>query len=186
MIAVPVHYRGRLSTIDLETNANRFRLVVFAPHQFVAALLADGARLASHVRRLAAFADGTPAESLHQLLIVDVEQQHFVDLLPNLFQHRAESLGLWNSAYCAVEDRSLLCRRRRHHILKNTEDHGIRNKVSPVHVGLGLAPAFRAIAHGGAQNVTRGDLGDAELRGKPVGLCSLASAGRAEQHDDHQ
>src|SRR4051812_21539223 len=98
MVAVPVDHRLGLGAIDSQAIPDSLGLVVLSTHQSTAALVADRARVAPHVRRLAALTNGAPAQSLYQLVVDDVEQQHLVDALPDLGQGRAEPLGLRHRA----------------------------------------------------------------------------------------
>ena len=57
----------------------------------------------------------------------------------------------------------------------------VRHEVAGVHVAARLGAQLAAVAHGLAQDVAGGDVGEAELLADPLGLRALAGPGRPEQ-----
>ena len=100
---VPVEHGRRLPLVDREPIADRLGLVVLATHQRAAALVARAARLAPRVRRLAVLADRAAAQAPHDLVVVDVEAEHRVDLRAQL---RSTARALRPAAPCARRRRA--------------------------------------------------------------------------------
>src|ERR687895_640513 len=73
---VPVENWGRLRLVDLETRADRLRIVILPTHELTAALFARRAGIATRIWRLAALADSPPTQPTDDLLVVDVEREH--------------------------------------------------------------------------------------------------------------
>ena len=98
------------SRYTCEALAHGLGLVVLAAHERAA--LAVGRRTVSpgctaEERALAHVARGAAAQAAHQLLFVDVEEQHGVDARAELGQHVVEPVGLRRRAHDAVEDRAV-------------------------------------------------------------------------------
>src|SRR5438309_9360354 len=69
VVLVPVEHGRGLRLVDREPIPDRGWLIVLAPHQRAAALVAFAARLAPRVRRLAALAHRARAEPAHDLVV---------------------------------------------------------------------------------------------------------------------
>jgi len=61
----------------------------------------------------------------------------------------------------------------------------VGHQVAALLIGGDLAARRAAVAGRGPQHVPRGDVPDAEVRGKPLALGPLAAAGRGEQQQPH-
>src|SRR4051812_2193427 len=103
MLTVPAEHGRRLPLVHGEPVADRGGLVVGATDQQAAVLVARGPGLASRVRRLTGLAHRAAGQPAHDLLVVDVEAEHGLHLLAQLFTHRGEPLRLRYRAHDTVE-----------------------------------------------------------------------------------
>src|SRR5438874_4456203 len=88
---VPIEDRRGLRLVDRQPIPYRRRLVVFSAHERAAALVAFPTRLAPGVGRLAVLAHRARAEPAHDLVVIDVEVEHGVELAVRRLQHALES-----------------------------------------------------------------------------------------------
>src|SRR5687768_2562755 len=87
VLPVPLEHRRRLALVHRQPVADRIRLVVRAADERAPVLVARAARLAARVRRLAPLADRAAGEPAHDLLVVDLEAQHRLQLLAQFPAH---------------------------------------------------------------------------------------------------
>ena len=119
-----------------------------------------------------------------ELLLGHIEQQYGVQRPVQAIEHRIEALGLRHRAYDAVQDRAPGRLRRRERLLHDPEDHVVRDERAGVHEPLGLEPQGCPSLGGRTQDVTSGELRNAERRGQELSLGPLARAGGTQQHDE--
>src|SRR6185437_13501943 len=183
--AIPLDDRGRLIAVRAHARANGVRLIIFAAHECAAALVTGASRRAARVGRLTALAHRSRAQPANQLFFVDVEQEHDVELAPELRQHARQPLGLRHRAHDTIEHHAALRLRLGQRLFHDAEDDGVGDEIPLVHVPLGFEPLRRPLPNGVPQHVAGGQLGDVELARDTLALRALAGAGRAEQHDVH-
>src|SRR5215207_6512294 len=185
---VPVEHRRRLPAEHLEARAHRVRLVVLAPHERAAVALrlrAGAAGLIPREGRLAHRAGRAPADALDDHVVGDVEDEHRVELPPQVVEHLLQSRRLRRRAHHAVQHRAARELGPRHGLLDDPEDHLVGDEVPAVHVRLRLEPEAGPVALRRAQHVARGEDGYAERRGEARRLGPLARSGLPEENDDH-
>jgi hypothetical protein len=121
-----------------------------------------------------------PGEPQHDDVVADHEVHHRVELLETL-----ERLGLGDGAGEPVEDVPL--RRVRPREALPDEAHGelVGYEVAPADDRFHLLPELRLALDRVAEDVARGDLGDAELLRHQAGEGALAGARGAEKDQVH-
>src|SRR4051812_45687534 len=122
---------------------------------------------------------------MHELLVVDVEHQHGIDLSAELRQHSAHALGLRSRAHDAIEQRAGRELTLGERLLHDAEDDLIRDEVAALHEGFGGKTHRRPGAKRGAENVARGYGWDAKRRGDARRLCPLTCSGLTKKYNVH-
>ena len=125
----------------------------------------------------------SPREQAFQRDVVrHVEQQHDVQGLSDLVEHRIESLGLGHRPREPVEHEAVLVREA----LSDQVDHEVvGNEISPFENRLHLQAELRALGDRRAQDVSGGDVRDVVERRDPPRLRSFPAALGAEDEDSH-
>jgi hypothetical protein len=178
------HWRGLL-LVDPETVADGLGLIVLAPHESAAALVARTAGVPAGVGGLAVLAHGPAAQAVDDVVAVDLEAEHRVQGTIKAREHALQSLGLGDRADDAVEDHTALELAASQRLADDPEDHIVRHEVPAVHVLLRLPAQRGTVAHRGAQHVARGERGNPEGLGELRGLRPFTRAGLAEEEDVH-
>ena len=106
----------------------------------------------------------------------DLEQQHVLEATAHGRQHAVERLGLHHGAGEAVEQEARLAVGPAQPLVDHAVDQLVGHQLAGVGVRLELLAQGAALADGGADDVTRRDLRDAELLDDGLGLRALASA----------
>src|SRR5262249_40729731 len=156
-------------------------LVVLSADENAATLLAYAARLAPCVRRLALLAHRARAQPANDLLVVDVERQHDIDLSSEALEHRPQSLGLRHGTDRAVEDHAVRVRRLRQLLAQNAENHRIGHEYALVHEALRLLAERRARSPSGAEHVACRERRDLQVLGQERRLRALPGTGFPEE-----
>ena len=97
---------------------------------------------------------------------------------PLALQEAVERLSLGRGARKPVKDESTGVRVRG--ILQHPDGHIVRDKLTLIHVGLGM-PSSVSPFDVGAENVTRGQVDEAEVVDEQGTLGAFACPGRAEE-----
>jgi len=122
------------------------------------------------------FRGGARAEARGRDRVGDLEQDHRVERLADLVEHRVECLGLRHRAREAVEHEAVLVGEA----LADEVDHElVRDEVAALEDRAHLSPELRSVRDGGAQDVAGGDVRDAVRLGDPLRLCSFPRPLRA-------
>ena len=93
-----------------------------------------------------------------------------------------QGLSLADGAGHAVQDIAIGAVGLSQPLGHDADDHGVRNQLTGVHIGLGLQPGGGAVLNGGAEDVAGGNGRDVQLGAEDLGLGAFAGAGGA-QHD---
>ena len=131
----------------------------------------------------ASFLDRPAAEPLRGDLVGDLEQDHGVERLADLLQHRVERLGLRHGARKPVQHEPVLVARRSR-MSSMVRSSGTRPPLS--RIGATCTPELGAVRDGSAEDVAGRDVRHVVRRGDPLGLSSLAGALWAENEYPHR
>ena len=125
-------------------------------------------------------------QPLDDLVLVDDEAQHGVELVAGEVDHLVQLLDLGEGARVAVEQEALLGVL----LVDQVADHPVGGLVGHVlagiHVALRLHTQRGALRDVGAEDVAGGDGRDAEVLGDVLRLSTLAGPGRPHDDQLHQ
>jgi len=172
----------RLGVIHLKAAQDGFRLVILTLNEVGTAAFTLGCPVqrADMVGPAAAQAYAPAGEAVNQLLIFDLN----IDDLVNLSEFR-ECLSLSHGPRESIQDISVLAVRLFQSLFDDVNHNRIRNQIAAVDVGLGGQTCRRSLFHCPAQNVSSGDLRDAQPLANANGLGSLSCTRRAKENDVH-
>jgi hypothetical protein len=180
------HGRRRLDPLLPEPRADDVRLVVVAQVQLRPVDVADAVRLrrvrVDVVDVVVRPAHAPPGQAPHHRLLVDVEHDHRGDAAAEADQHVVEGDRLRLGAGEAVEEDARVRVAGAEPLLEHRDDEVVGHEVAARHHRLRLEPERRAVAHGRAQHVAGGDVGQPAGGRDAGGLGALARARRA--HED--
>ncbi len=181
LLAVVLDQRLGLRLVHAQAVADGFLVVVGAVVQRTAALVAlavDLRRRRVDVVHLAAdFAGAAAGKTLDQAVEIDVHENRGVHRLAEAHQHLVQRLGLRNVAREAVHDETVLRIRLLQALADDAEHDLVGDQLARVHRGLGLLAQLGAGSQRLAEQVARGNLGDAVLFDQLLGLRPLARTG---------
>ena len=121
-------------------------------------------------------------QALERDVVGDVEQEHDVQGLSDLLEHRIQSLGLGHGPREPVEDEAVLVGEA----LTDQVDHEVvGNEISAFENRLDLQAELRALGDRRPQDVSGGDMRDVVERRDPPRLRSFSAALRAEDENSH-
>lgn len=122
------------------------------------------------VRGAAVVAGPAAAHTLDDLPVGDLNGEHDVELDSVLLQE----FGLSDRAGHSIQDIAVLAVALGQALFHNAQDHVVRNQFARIHEGLGLPAHGGAVLHGGTQDVTGRDGGDAQFPADDLSLGTLA------------
>jgi hypothetical protein len=130
-------------------------------------------------------APSTPQQPAHELLAGDVEVHRRLHLRPQRLGHGEGRLGLLDGPGEPVEDIAAGLGRGDDGLAEHVHNDAVRDQVAVVDVLLGFLPQRRLVPDVLTQQVTAGDMRDAEPPGQQLGLGSLAGARGTDQQQSH-
>ena len=176
-----------LIAVDLQPVAHRGLSVVVALVELAAALVAHALllrRVEQHVeRRLADAADAASGEPAHQILFVHQDHEGLGDPPVQAVQDLVQGLRLGDGAREPVHQEALGRVGLLQTVLDDADHHAVGDQLARVHELLGLQPHLSLVLDRRAQDVARGDVGDAVLGHDAARLRAFARAGRSEQDE---
>ena len=131
----------------------------------------------------ASFLDRTAAEALRRDLVGDLKQDHGVERLADLLEHRVERFRLRDRPREAVQHEPVLVGEA---LADQTDHQLVRNEVAALEDRAHLRAELRPVGDRGAQDVARRDVRNVVRRGDPLGLRPLAGALWAENEYPHR
>ena len=183
-VAVVVDDRHGLLFVELEPAVDRFLGVVVALHDASAARVAgpvDLGRKVHVVHALAALAHAPAGEPVEHDVAGHVEVDREVERAT--VENAVELLRLMQRARESVEDEAVAERAAGREALLDHADHDlVGNELAAVHVALGLEPERGALLRLRAEELSRGEMGDAEVLAEARRLSPFAGALLAEQN----
>src|SRR5215208_5347523 len=123
------------------------------------------------------------AQSAHDLLLRDLDQDGGGHLSVQLLHLGVERLGLRHGAWEAVEDEAVGGLLPLEAVRNHPDDHLVGHQVAAIHVLLGLLADLGPLLDRGAQDVAGGVVRQAEVLLQALPLSPLPAAGRAEQDE---
>lgn len=166
--------------VDLQAVLDGLGLVVVAQQQLAAAFVALALRLGrrgDHVVRGAAVVAG-PAAAIR--LTISPSEISMESTTSNLTPSFSRNSALSDRAGHSIQDIAVLAVALGQALFHNAQDHVVRNQFARIHEGLGLPAHGGAVLHGGTQDVTGRDGGDAQFPADDLSLGTLAGARGAQ------
>ncbi|GAA4671176.1 hypothetical protein GCM10023347_26270 [Streptomyces chumphonensis] len=177
--------------VDLQPLAHRVLTVVVPLVQLPTAHVAHALRLRRgvvDVEDVAAVlaAHAAAGDAPDHLVLGDLQVQHGVQRQADVGEDAVERLGLREVAREAVEQEAVRGVRLLHAVLGHADGDLVRHQLALAHEVLRAAAQLRALADVGTEEVTGGDVRNAEILGEQRGLRALARTRRPDEEDTHQ
>ena len=125
-------------------------------------------------------ATAPPGNPARQLAVIDLQLHDRIQRLTQLGQHVIQRASLRQVARKPVENEATLGIGLRQALTNHTEHDFVLDQAAGVHGLLGLEAELGTVGNRSAQQVPRGDLGDAMALDETLRLRALAGAGRSQ------
>jgi hypothetical protein len=185
---VEAHERLRLHPIDLKAMPHRLRYIVRSLYEGTPALIAHpilpGWIEVHIVYAPAGRAASTPCDSLHQDIVLGLEEDDRVYLPTHDREVRTERLGLTNRARKPVEDDPPVAWNLADAFVHYLHNQIVRDKIATVHKALDLRSERTPLPARRTQNITGREVLPAQRLGEKGPLCPLADPWGAKEDYD--
>src|SRR5580698_4269647 len=193
VLAVELDQRLRLLVIHLQSFRHRRLVVVRALEELVGATgrrtgLALGLPRRAGQKVEDAFAVRAGAASgnaARQLAVVHVHLHHEIQWLSQLFEQGIQRLSLCDVAREAIEDESGLCIGLAQALPDHVQHNLVVDESAGIHSLFHFVTQLGVLLARDTQQISSGDLGDAETLDETLRLGALAGAGRPQENDTH-